>query len=213
MRIAVLGTGTVGTTLASGLEAAGHDVVLGSRDPAGGAAAEWVAQHRGSAATSADAAAAADVVVLALDGAATLDVVRGLGPAADGKVVVDVTNPLDFSAGFPPRLFTTGESLAEQVQAALPAARVVKALNTVNASVMVEPSRVPGEHTLPLCGDDDAAKDVVRSLLGDLGWPDAALLDLGALGSARGMEAYVLYWVVLFQTTGTADVSTRVVSA
>ncbi|MFP5219333.1 MAG: NADPH-dependent F420 reductase [Actinomycetes bacterium] len=213
MRIAVLGTGTVGTTLASGFERAGHEVLLGTRDPASGAGAEWAAQHRGGAATSADAAAASDVVVLALPGTAVLDVVSGLGAAADGKVVVDVTNPLDFSHGFPPRLFTTAESLAEQVQAALPAARVVKTLNTVNASVMVDPARIAGEHTMPLCGDDDGAKADVRRLLRDLGWSDGALLDLGPLAAARATEAYVLFWVALMQATGTDDVSVRVVTA
>lgn len=212
MRIAVLGTGTVGTTLATGFERAGHDVVVGTRDPSSGAGAAWAARHRGTATTSPDAAAAADVVVLALNGGAVLDVVRGLGGGADGKVVVDVTNPLDVSHGFPPRLFTAAESLAEQVQAALPGAHVVKTLNTVNASVMIEPARIPDEHTMPLCGDDDVAKDVVRGLLGDLGWSASALLDLGPLTAARGMEAYVLFWVALFSATGTAEVSVRVVT-
>lgn len=210
MRIAVLGTGVVGQTLASGFEQHGHDVVMGTRDPGSGAAAEWAAGHRGSAAVFRDAAQQAEVVVLALSGAATLDVVQSLGDAADGKLVVDVTNPLDFSQGFPPSLLTTRESLAEQVQAALPQARVVKALNTVNAQVMVEPSRVPGG-TLPIAGDDEGAKEQVRGLLRELGWPDDDVLDLGGLAQARATEAYVLYWVALFAHAGTPDVGTRVV--
>jgi 8-hydroxy-5-deazaflavin:NADPH oxidoreductase len=214
MRIGVLGTGTVGRTLATAFEQAGHDVVLGTRDPQAGAAAEWAAGHRGTAATFPDAAEHGEVVVLALSGAATLDVARSLGDAAAGKVVLDVTNPLDFGHGFPPRLSTApGESLAEQVQSALPDARVVKGLNTVNADVMVQPDRIPGEHTLPIAGDDDDAKRQVRSLLADLGWPDDAVLDLGGLSAARASEAYVLMWVALLQATGTPHVSIRVVRA
>ncbi len=209
MQIAVLGTGSVGRTLAGAFASAGHDVVLGTRDPSSGSAAEWA----GASARFADAVAGADVVVLALSGAATLEVVRGLDLPA-GTLVVDVTNPLDFSAGFPPRLFTEpGTSLAEQVQAALPDARVVKALNTVSAPVMVEPGRLPGEHSLPIAGDDDEAKAQVRALLAELGWPADAVVDLGGLAAARATEAYVLFWVALFQATGSPDVSIRVVSA
>lgn len=212
MRIAVLGSGMVGHALATGFSRTGHDVVMGTRDPSSGAAAEWAAGGPGSATTFVDAAQQGDVVVLALAGDAALDVVRSLGSAVDGKVVVDVSNPLDASRGYPPALSTAPhESLGEQVQAALPAARVVKALNTVNAAVMVEPSRIPGGHTLPIAGDDDGAKAQVRELLQELGWPDDDVLDLGPLSAARATEAYVLLWVALFQHAGTPDVSIRVV--
>ena len=214
MRIAVLGTGTVGTTLATAFDQRGHDVTMGTRDPETGSAADWAAGHRGRAAAFADAAAASDVVVLALNGAATLDVVRGLAGVVGGKLVVDVTNPLDFSAGFPPRLSTQpGTSQAEAVQAALPDARVVKALNTVNADVMVDPSLIPGGHTMPITGDDADAKAEVRALLGELGWPPENVLDLGPLSSARATEAYVLFWVACFQAAGTPHVSVQVGSA
>lgn len=213
MQIAVLGTGIVGQTLATGFEQRGHDVVLGTRDPGSGAAADWAAAHSGRAAQFAEAAGQGEVVVLALNGASTLDVVRSLGTGADGKLLIDVTNPLDFSQGFPPSLLTTRESLAEQVQAALPQARVVKTLNTVNAHVMVEPSRIPGGSTLPIAGDDDDAKQQLRGLLSELGWPDGDVLDLGPLSAARATEAYVLYWVALFGALGTPDVGTRVVHA
>jgi 8-hydroxy-5-deazaflavin:NADPH oxidoreductase len=214
MRIAVLGSGSVGRTLATGFEERDHEVVLGTRDPSSGAAAEWAAASRGGAATFADAARGADAVVLATSGQAAVAVARSLGDAADGLLVVDVTNPLDFSHGFPPVLFTgPHESLGEQVQAALPRARVVKALNTVAAAVMVEPDRLPGGSTLPIAGDDAAAKDAARALLRELGWSDDDLLDLGGLAAARATEAYVLYWVALSTATGTGDVGTRVVRA
>lgn len=203
MRIGVLGTGTVGRTLATALAERGHDVVLGSRDPAAAGA---------GAASHADAARHGDLVVLALPGTAVLDVVAGLGDACDGKVVVDVTNPLDFSQGFPPALFTgPRESLGEQVQAALPQARVVKALNTVNADVMVDPAVIPGAHSLLVAGDDDAAKQQVRGLLSELGWPDDAVVDLGGIPGARATEAYLLLWVALYAATGTPYVSVQVV--
>lgn len=151
--------------------------------------------------------------MLALPGTAVLDVVGGLGDACDGKVVLDVTNPLDFSQGFPPALFTgPRESLGEQVQAALPAARVVKALNTVNAEVMVDPSVIPGRHSLLVAGHDDGKRQV-RELLTQLGWPDDAVVDLGGIEGARATEAYLLLWVALLSATGTPHVSVQVVRA
>jgi 8-hydroxy-5-deazaflavin:NADPH oxidoreductase len=99
------------------------------------------------------------------------------------------------------------------VQEALPSARVVKALNTVNADVMVDPARIPGAHSLPIAGDDARAKTRVRALLAELGWPHDAVVDLGDLTAARATEAYVLFWVALFQSSGTPDVSIRVVRA
>lgn len=224
MKIAVLGTGAVGRAISGRLAELGHEVTIGTRDPDAtrsrtdddGVAtfAAWESDHPAlRLETFAPAAATAELVINAASGNASLEVLEQAGTEnLAGKVLLDISNPLDFSAGFPPSLFTTRESLAEQVQAALPHAAVVKALNTVNATVMVQPSRVPGV-TLPIAGDDEAAKQQVRSLLRELGWPEEDVLDLGPLSAARATEAYVLYWVALFSRFGSPDVGTRVLSA
>jgi predicted dinucleotide-binding enzyme len=217
VRIAVLGTGTVGLTLAGALAALGHDVAVGTRDPAGSAArddvAAWGADHADIPLLPLDrVAAGADLVVNATNGAATLDALEAVGEAAlAGVVLLDVANPLDFSAGFPPTLFVADtDSLAEQIQRRFPAARVVKSLNTMAASVMVDPAALGGgDHTVLLSGDDAAAKAVVDGLLRELGWVD--VLDLGDLSTARGAEMWLPLWVRLYGALGTGAIQLKVV--
>jgi predicted dinucleotide-binding enzyme len=215
MRVGVLGTGTVGRTLASKLAELGHEVTMGSREAGNEAAAEWAAAAGDAAAhgTFADAAAAGELVVNATAGTASLDALAAAGAEnLAGKVLVDVANPLDFSAGFPPSLSVSGDdSLAEQIQRAHPDARVVKALNTMNAQVMVDPARVPGDHHVFICGDDEEAKQQVRALLETFGWPEGSIVDLGDIGAARGSEAYVLFWLRLYGAFGTGDFNIKVV--
>ncbi len=127
---------------------------------------------------------------------------RGAGDL-DGTVVLDVSNPLDFSQGFPPTLSVANtDSLAEQLQRALPRARVVKSLNTMTAAVMVDPALVPGEHNVFVAGEDAAAKAVVTELLGELGWPAERVLDLGGLRAARAAEMYLPMWLTLMGVIG-----------
>lgn len=217
MRIAVLGTGVVGRTLAAGLHDLGHDVTVGTRDPAATlsrgdqALAAWRTEHDAVGLTTfADAAAGADLVVNATNGAATLDVLDQAGEALDGRVLLDVSNPLDFTHGFPPTLFVADtDSLAEQAQAAHPRARVVKALNTVTADLMVRPGLLPEPTTVFVSGDDLAAKEVVTELLHSLGHTD--VLDLGDLSTARGTEMYLALWVRAMGALGTPLFNVRVV--
>lgn len=209
---AVLGTGMVGRALAGKLAERGHRVIMGSRTADNPAATAWAEQagEHASCATFADAAAAADVVFLCVKGEHALTVAAAAGDKLAGKVLVDVTNPLDFSKGMPPSLYFRGEdSLAEQIQRAHPEARVVKSLNTVNASVMVDPARVPGETALFVSGDDPDAKATVQAILrDDFGWKH--VIDLGDLTTARGTEAYLLLWLRLWQAHGTADLNISV---
>lgn len=213
----MLGTGAVGQTLASRLLECGHDVVMGARDAANVRAAGWVADHPGGrAGTFADAAGHAEVLVNATAGVASLDALAAAGApgTVDGKVLVDVANPLDFSAGMPPVLsVVNSDSLAEQIQRAYPAARVVKALNTINASVMVRPELVPGEHHTFVAGDDPEAKRVVTGLLTEFGWPAERVLDLGGIQAARGLEMYLPLWLSLMAAQNTATFNIRVVRA
>jgi predicted dinucleotide-binding enzyme len=212
MRIAVLGTGGVGQTLATRLVELGHDVVMGARVAGNPKAVEWAGAHQSRAGTFADAAAHGEIVINATAGTASLAALTAAG--ADnlaGKVLVDVANALDFSHGFPPSLSVAiTDSLAEQIQRTFPDTRVVKALNTVTAAVMVHPEQVPGEHNLFIAGNDESAKKTVTALLGEFGWPAGRVMDLGGVPAARGMEAYILLWLSIMQTSGGAIFNVRV---
>jgi len=215
MRIGVLGTGMVGSTIATKLAQLGHEVRMGSRTAGNERAVAWVASAGAGAShgTFADAAAHGELVFNCTAGEVSLAALEAAGAEnLAGKVLVDVSNPLDLSHGMPPGLFTSSfDSLGEQIQRAFPDARVVKALNTVNREVMVDPSKVPGEHDVFLCGDDEAAKARVIELLESFGWPAASVIDLGDLTAARGMEAYLLLWIRLSSALGTGHFNVRVV--
>jgi 8-hydroxy-5-deazaflavin:NADPH oxidoreductase len=221
VNVAVLGTGTVGRTLAAAIAAAGNGVAMGTRDvdallarDGDDAFAPWAQTHPDLVVqTFADAAAGAELIFNATPGTVSLDVVDRAGMAnLAGKVLVDVANPLDFSQGFPPSLTVANtDSLAEQIQRAVPDTRVVKALNTVTAAIMVAPDSIGGgDHDLPVCGNDDDAKATVVQVLRDwFGW--RSVLDLGDLSAARGMEAYLLLWVRMLGAAGTPLFNTKIV--
>ncbi|MFI0350768.1 NADPH-dependent F420 reductase [Actinomadura sp. 9N407] len=214
LKIAVLGTGEVGRRIGGRLAGLGHQVTLGSRTAANAAAADWARETGGGHGTFADAASQGEMVVNATGGLVSLDALTAAGAEnLRGKVVVDVSNPLDFSGGFPPKLAVPeAGSVAEQLQQAFPEARMVKTLNTMNNSVMVRPSLVPGHHNVFLCGDDEPAKAEVAELLGSFGWGSGQILDLGGLSAARGMEGILLLWVTLYGKLGTGDFNFSVVT-
>ena len=217
MRIAVLGTGVVGRTLAGKLVQSGHDVVLGSRSATNEAAVGWAAEAgpRAKAATFADAAAQAEVIINATPGTVSLEVLAAASTKnIAGKVLIDVANPLDHSAGFPPSLsISNTDSLAETIQRAFPTARVVKALNTMRADVMVAPDRLAdGDHDVFMAGDDAGAKEVVAGLLQEFGWRPEHIRDLGPLEAARGMEMWLPLWLRIFLNQGNRVFNIKVVS-
>ena len=220
MKIAVLGTGAVGRTLAGRLDELGHEVTVGTRDPDATRARDtlgelgtpafsvWHAEHpRVGLATFAQAAEHADLIVNATAGAASLGALTAVGAERlEGRIVLDLANTLDFSHGFPPSLSVANtDSLAEQIQRAHPAARVVKSLNTMSCAVMVNPAGVPGHHLVFVCGNDAAAKATVAGLLAQLGWPEDAILDLGGVEAARGTEMILPLWLSIMQKLGTSD--------
>jgi predicted dinucleotide-binding enzyme len=183
----VLGTGVVGRTIVGKLRELGHDVLVGSRS-AGDDAVPF-----------ADAAAHGELVFNCTNGNASLEALNAAGSEnLAGKVLVDVANVIDASRGRP---FVIGvsrdDSLGEQIQRAFPETRVVKALNTMNASVMVDPSLVPGEHDLFVCGNDEGAKAQVVELVESFGWPAERIVDLGDITAARGQELYLALWLSL----------------
>jgi predicted dinucleotide-binding enzyme len=215
VRIGVLGTGTVGETVATKLVELGHDVRMGARDAANEKARDWADAHGASHGTFADAADHGEIVFNCTNGAAALEALEAAGDdAVRGKILVDVSNPLDFSHGFPPTLTVCNDdSLAERIQRRFPETRVVKALNTVTASVMVEPGLLPEETNLLICGDDDGAKRDVAALLETFGWPAARILDLGPIAAARGTEMYLPLWLRLMGALGTPQLNLRIVRA
>ncbi len=225
MRVAVLGTGGVGQTLAAKMASLGHEVTIGTRDvhaaldrtEAGWGSevfSEWHAAHPDvKVGTFADAAALAEIVFNATAGMASLDALRAAGAKnLEGKVLVDVANPLDFSKGMPPTLSVCNrDSLGEQIQRAFPGAKVVKTLNTVNSGVMVDPSQVAvGDHHIFVSGNDENAKaDVTRILKEWFGWKN--VLDLGDITSARGAEMLLPLWLRLSMALQGPSVTIKVV--
>jgi 8-hydroxy-5-deazaflavin:NADPH oxidoreductase len=218
MKNGVLGTGVVGQTIARKLADLGHEVRMGARQAGNDKAVAWAnatvsAGGKASQGTFADAAAFGEVVWNCTNGVGALEALRAAG--ADnlrGKLLIDVTNPLDVSKGMPPSLAVCNtDSLGEQIQRAFPDTLVVKTLNTINCGVMVNPGKVAGgDHTAFLSGNDPSAKARVREILsGWFGWKH--LLDLGDITTARGAEAYVLLWVRLWGAQQTGDFNVKVV--
>jgi 8-hydroxy-5-deazaflavin:NADPH oxidoreductase len=220
MRYAVLGTGIVGRTIAAKLTALGQETVIGTRDPEATLArtepdgygnpsfAQWQADHSVvRLVTFAEGAAWAEAVVNTTAGGASLEALAAAGAGnLAGKVLLDIANPLDFSAGMPPSLNPVNtDSLGERIQRAFPDTRVVKALNTMNCEVMVDPSRVAGEHDVFVSGDDTDAKKHVAELLVSFGWPAASVIDLGDITTARGTEMLLPIWLRLWGALGHAD--------
>jgi hypothetical protein len=213
MKIAVLGTGSVGQTIASKLIALGHEVMIGTRNVQEAQArtekdnfgnpgfGEWLKLNKGvKLGTFAAAAAFGEMIVNATQGNNSLQALRSVKSGdLDGKIIIDISNPLDFSKGMPPVMIpglTNTNSLGEEIQKNFPKARVVKTLNTMWCGLMVNPDMIGGgDHVNFLCGNNDEAKLKVKNLLTRFGWKNDNLLDLGDITSARGTESVLPLWV------------------
>ncbi|MGO9965319.1 MAG: NADPH-dependent F420 reductase [Acidimicrobiales bacterium] len=206
-RVGVLGSGDVGRRLAGGFRSRGHDVMIGSRDPDKPELREWLSGDGAgvTAGTFREVAAHGELLVLALFGNAAEEVIAEAGSQNfRGKVVIDAMNPLDFSAGFPPRLSISGEdSLGERVQRALPEAKVVKAFNIIGNPYYVDPSFSEGRPTMLIAGDDKGAKATVGDVLADFGWSD--VVDIGGIEGSRELEAICIAWVKIGGKRGSWD--------
>ena len=198
MKVGILGTGDVGRALGRGFVALGHDVKMGARTANHEKALAWAAGQgpRASQGTFADAAKFGDLLVFATLGVANPEVVKAAGiDAFAGKVVIDATNPLDFSAGFPPDLAIKGnDSGGETLQRLVPLAKVVKAFNIVNNDLMFRPDVAGGPPDMFIAGDDADAKKHVTAILNDFGWP--RVVDFGGIKSSRWLEALCIVWVL-----------------
>lgn len=198
MNIGVLGSGTVGQTLASGFLKHGHKAMIGTREPSGEALKKWQAANPGgSVGTFEQAARFGEVVVLCSLGSAATQVLELSGKAnLSGKVLIDVTNPIGDAPpvdGVLPFFTGPNESLAEQIQAGVPQARVVKAFNSVGAARMVDPQYEQGPPTMFIAGNDAAAKATVSALIRELGWEP---FDCGGIIAARALEPLCMLWCI-----------------
>jgi 8-hydroxy-5-deazaflavin:NADPH oxidoreductase len=204
MKFGVLGTGVVGEALASKLAELGHDVMMGARSKTNDKAADWAEAHDGQAGDFKDAAAHGEIVINCTKGEASIQALRQAGGKnLAGKVLIDVSNPLHFSDGQLSLSVVNTDSLAETIQREFPGAKVVKTLNGMNCSVMVEPNRVKGTHSVFVAGNDEEARKIVAGLLKSIGWKD--IIDLGDLSAARGMEMVLPLWLKVMRALGTSD--------
>jgi predicted dinucleotide-binding enzyme len=205
VKYGVLGTGMVGQTIAAKLVELGHEVRMGSRSAGNEKAVEWASAAGDGASEGdfADAASFGDALFNCTAGAGSLDALRAAGSEnLSGKLLVDVSNPLDFSQGMPPRLTVCNDdSVGEQIQREFPDVLVVKSLNTINASLMVDPSPVP-ETNVFVCGDDAGAKQQAAGILQEFGWPAESIVDLGDIAAARGAEMYLPLWLRMMGAVG-----------
>lgn len=210
MKAGVLGSGMVGQAISARLAELEHDVMIGTRAP--NKLSEWQASHKDVKIGSfAETAGHGEIIFNATNGAAALDVLNMVGESnLNGKVLVDISNPLDFSKGMPPSLLVNNtDSLGEQIQRAFPQVKVVKTLNTVTANIMVYPRQVAnGDHHIFVNGNDAQAKRQVTDILKSFGW--IHILDLGDITAARGTEMYLPIWLRLWGALGTGMFNVRI---
>ena len=213
MKVGIIGSGEVGRALGSGFASRGHEVKVGSRNPKSAELVAWreKAGAKASTGTFAEAAKHGEVLLLAVRGTAAENAIKLAGPENIGtKVVIDVTNPLDFSGGPMPGLFVgPNDSLGERIQRILPNAKVVKCFNTVANPQMVDPKFAGGAPDMLIAGNDAAAKKKVVGILKELGWPGA--MDVGGIEGARWLEAIVPLWVLVGSQIGRWDHAFKVV--
>ncbi|MBK6485012.1 MAG: NAD(P)-binding domain-containing protein [Chitinophagaceae bacterium] len=217
MKIAVLGTGNVGDTIGSKLIALGHTVMMGSRTADNEKAKAFVDRHveKATAGNFADAASYGEIIFNCTAGVGSIEALKLAGEKnLNGKVIIDIANPLDFSKGMPPSLaISNTNSLGEEIQKTFPQTKVVKALNTMWCGLMVNPTMINGgDHSTFVSGNDTAAKEKVKEILKSFGWLDKNILDLGDITKARGTEMYLPLWLSIYGATNNGAFNFKIVS-
>lgn len=230
MKIAIIGTGTVGQTFASKLITLGHEVMIGTRNVAeklkstakdgygNPPFAEWhTANPKVKLGTFEESASFGELILNVTQGGSSIQALTLAGAKnLKGKIVVDISNPLDFSKGMPPSLIpelSNTNSLGEEIQKTFPEAKVVKTLNTMWCGLMVNPGMIAdGNHTAFICGNDADAKSKVKSLINEFGWKQENILDLGDITSSRGTEAILPIWLRIWGATNNGAFNMKVVS-
>jgi 8-hydroxy-5-deazaflavin:NADPH oxidoreductase len=219
MKIAVLGTGMVGDTIGSRLIELGHEVKMGSRTATNEKAKAFVDKHAGkaSAGTFTDAAEFGEVIINCTAGGGSIDALKMAGEKnINGKIIIDIANPLDFSKGMPASLIpalSNTNSLGEEIQKTFPSTKVVKTLNTMWCGLMVNPAMINGgDHTNFISGNDADAKQKVKALLNEFGWKNENILDLGDISAARGTESVLPVWLRIWNATQNGAFNFKVIS-
>lgn len=217
MKIGVLGTGNVGDTIGSRLIQVGHTVMMGSRTADNEKAKVFVGKHNGkaSAGTFADAAAFGELIFNCTAGVASIEALKMAGEKnLEGKIIIDLSNPLDFSKGMPPSLaIVNTNSLGEEIQKAFPKTKVVKTLNTMWCGIMVNPAMINGgDHHVFVCGNDADAKEKAKDILKSFGWAEKNILELGDITKARGTEMYLPLWLSIYGATNNGAFNIKIVS-
>jgi len=228
MKIAVFGTGMVGQVMAARLAGLGHSVTIGTRevaktlarvdkDPYGNPPfAEWYKQNKNTVklGTLSEAAASAEIIFNCTMGQGSIEALKQAGNTnLKGKIVVDISNPLDFSKGKPPFLSPGNtDSLGELIQRTFPDVKVVKTLNTMNCFLMVNPSAIPGDHNVFISGNDDAAKTTAKDILKSFGWKESNIIDLGDIITSRGTEQLLPIWIRLYGVLQTPMFNFKIVT-
>ena len=213
MKIAVFGTGIVGQVISIRLAGLGHSVTIGTRDVAKTLArtardmygnppfGEWYERNKDSVklCTYKEAAAPSEIIFNCTMGQGSLDALKQADDNFNGKIIVDISNPLDFSKGAPPSLSPVNtDSLGELLQRTFPQAKVVKTLNTMNCFLMVNPAAIEEDHNVFVSGNDVGAKSKVKEILRSFGWKDANVIDLGDITTARATEQLLPIWIRLY---------------
>ncbi len=214
MRFGVFGTGEVGQALATKLIRLGHEVMLGARQPRNEKALAWKERvgERGREGSFAQAAQFGEILINATSGLVSLSVLQAAGVASlPGRLLIDVSNPLQWTEGRVSLSVCNTDSLGEQIQRAFPNLRVIKTLCTVNNQVMVNPSLVPGQHTMFLCGNDAEAKEQTVSILQEFGWPAESCMDLGDITASRAVEMQILLWLKISAVVDTLHFNLHVI--
>ncbi len=222
MKIAILGTGNVGQTFATKFIELGNQVMMGTRNVTDTMQKEKFAEWHTTNAkvqmgTFEEAVAYGEIVLNALQGAATIAAISSANEMYyDNKIILDVSNPLDTSKGFPPTLLeglNNTNSLAEEIQKTFPKAKVVKTLSTMWCGLMVNPAMIGnGDHNTFIAGNDDDAKIKVKEILASFGWKASNILDLGDITKARGVEMYLPLWLSIYGATNNGAFNIKIVS-
>jgi len=227
MKIGIFGTGMVGQTIADKLTQLGHKVMIGTRSKESSLAktgkdnfgrpsfGEWINNRKEiQIGTYSETALFGEFLVNATSGIGSLDALKTAGEKnLSGKILLDISNPLDFSKGMPPTLTVCNtDSLGEQIQRSFPETKVVKSLNTVNANVMVQPSMLQDSTNIFLNGNDSNAKAEVKKLLISFGWNEKDIIDMGDITTARGTEQILPVWIRLMVTLQTPVFNFKIVT-
>ena len=217
MKVAVFGTGMVGDAIGPKLIERGHTVMMGYRTRDNEKSKNYVAKNGKKAknGTLSEAAELGDIIFNYTAGVASLEALRsGEQKNLAGKIIVDISNPLDFSKGMPPSLAVVNtNSLGEEIQKTFHQSKVVKTLNTMWCGIMVNPAMInAGDHNVFVFGNDTSAKEEVTNILTSFGWKDKNILDLGDITKARGTEMYLPLWLSIYGATSNGAFNIKLVS-